>query len=53
MLHSTYNQVTEVDPENPNKIIGYLQHEDLIHVYLHVILRRKEPGDEDLDYEKT
>lgn len=40
-LKFNYTQMPVVDPKDPNKIVGYLAHEDLINAYYKDILQRK------------
>ena len=40
-LKYNYNQIPVVDPEDPNKILGTLRHEDLIHAFHKEVLERK------------
>ena len=40
-LKYNYNQIPVVDPKDPNKILGTLRHEDLIHAYYKEVLERK------------
>lgn len=45
-LKSDYTQMPVVNPDDPNEIIGFLRHEDLIHAYHEEIINRKNSGDD-------
>jgi chloride channel protein, CIC family len=47
LLKHSYTQVPVIEESDPNHIVGYLRHEDLIHAYHQEILRRKGPDGND------
>jgi len=45
-IESDYGMIPVVEPENRNRVLGFLTHEDLIAAYNKEMVRRKFPGEE-------